>query len=220
VYQENLYRHRAANLRPLQMTISAIALVDDYHCGVWNMQVNNRIELFSEHTPPDIEQLFGYQHSKRWVAFFWGNLVNSRASGYCFDGEIFFPLNALAWDTFFGHPLVVAMNHERIKGYAVRRFEFGDMLQSSRDFLLLDRQQRRLHAAKKSCALKHLQMEMLSPNREDSPPYFRFPTNSGESKRRVLLKSKGALQMIADMTAWLDSRKVLLERTGQWPKLN
>lgn len=184
------------------------------------MQVNHRMELFSEHTPPELELLFGYQCSKRWVAFFWGKLVNYRASGYCFDGETFSPLNALAWDTFFCHPLVVAMNHKRIKGFAVRRFDFGDMHQTSRHFLLLDRQQRRLHAAKKSCALEHLQMEMQSANRDDAPPDFHPPANLKEPEGRVSPISKGALQMIAEMTAWLDNRKVLLERTGHWPKLN
>lgn len=178
------------------------------------------MELFSEHTPPDLEQLFGYHYYKRWVAFFWGKLINFRASGYCFDGETFNPLNALAWDTFFGHPLVVAMNHKRIKGYTVRRFDFGDMLQTSRHFLLLDRQQRRLFAAKKSFALNHLQMEMQSANRGDTPTYFRPLHNLKESEGRGSPISKGALQRIADMTAWLDNRKVSLERTGQWPKLN
>jgi hypothetical protein len=180
----------------------------------------NGMELFSEHTPPYLEQLFGYQCSNRWVAFFWGKLVNNRASGYCFDGQIFNPLNALAWDTFFSHPLVVAMNHKRIKGYAVRRFDFGDMLQTSKHFLLLDRQQRCLHAAKKTCALEHFQMKMLSANRDAAPPDFHPSHNLKEPKRRISPFSKGALQMIADMTAWLDNRKVLLERTGRWPKLN
>jgi hypothetical protein len=184
------------------------------------MQVNNGMEIFSEHTPPDLEQLFGYQCSKRWVAFFWGKLINQRASGYCFDGEIFTPLNALAWDTFFGHPLVVAMNHKRIGGYAVRRFDFGDMLQTSRHFLLLDRQQRRLHAAEKSCALEHLQVEMQSANMDSTPPDFHPPPNLWEPQGRGSAISKGALQTIADMIAWLDHRKVLLERTGRWPKLN
>ena len=184
------------------------------------MQVNSGLEFFSEHTPPDLEQLFGYQCSKRWVAFFWGKLINHRASGYCFDGDRFSPLNALAWDTFFGHPLVVAMNHKRIKGYAVKRFNFGDMLQASRHFLLLDRQQRHLYAAQKSCALEHLKMGMRSTNKTDAPSNFRTPPFLKEPELRVLPTSKGSLQMIEDMSAWLDSRKLMLEKTGQWPKLN
>lgn len=184
------------------------------------MQAKNGMELFSEHTPPGLEQLFGYQCSKRWVAFFWGKLVNNRASGYCFDGKIFYPLNGLAWDTFFSHPLVLAMNYKRINGYAVRRFNFGDMLQTSRHVLLLDRHQRRLHAAKKPYALKHLKMEMQFANRSDAPPNLHLPPIIREPEGQVSPISKGALQMIADMTAWLDNRKVLLERTGEWPKLN
>lgn len=205
------------NLRPLQMSISAISLVADYHCGVWNMLLNNGMEFFSEHTPPELELLFGYQCSKRWVAFFWGKLVNYRASGYCFDGETFSPLNALAWDTFFGHPLIVAMNHKRIKGYAVKRFDFGDMLQTSRHFLLLDRQQRRLHAARKSCALEHLKKETRSTDRAGAPSNSRLPNIFKELNGQVPSTSRGSLQMIADMTAWLDSRRLLLERMDQWP---
>ncbi len=178
------------------------------------------MELFSEHTPPNIERLFGYQHSNRWVAFFWGKIINHRACGYCFDGEIFNPLNALAWDTFFGHPLVVAMNYERIKGHAVKRFDFGDMLQTSRHFLLLDRQKRRLHAAQKPFAMEHLKMEIVSTNREDPRTDLNSPRISCRSGGLVSPASTGALQMIADMTAWLDHRKVLLEKTGRWPKLS
>jgi hypothetical protein len=122
--------------------------------------------------------------------------------------------------TLFSHPLVVAMNHKRIRGYAVRRFDFGDVLQASRHFLLLDRQQRRLHAAKKSYALEHLQMKMQSANRANISPDFLPQLTLVKPEIRVSPIAKGALQMIADMTAWPDSRKELLERTGQWPKLN
>ncbi len=183
------------------------------------MQANTGIELFTEHTPPDLERLFGYQHSKRWVTFFWGKLINQRASGYCFDGEFFNPLNALAWDTFFGHPLVVAMNYKRINGHAVKRFDFGDMLQSSRHFLLLDRQKRLLHAAHKTCALQYLSMETRSTNEGRALSGFLSPDISSKSAGQAAPFSKGALQMIADMTAWLDERKVLLKQTGQWPRL-
>lgn len=184
------------------------------------MQAKNGLDLFSEHTPPNLERLFGYQRANRWVAFFWGKLVHHRALGYCFDGEIFNPLNALAWDTFFGHPLVVAMNHTRIKGHAVKRFDFGDALQTSRHFLLLDRQQRHLHAAQKPYVFEHLQIEIQSSIGRHPPAYLRHPSIAWESKLQVSLASKGALQMIADMTAWLDDRKSWLEKMGQWPKLN
>jgi hypothetical protein len=177
------------------------------------------MKLFSEHTPPGLEQLFGYQSSKRWVAFFWGNIINHRASGYCFDGEVFNPLNALAWDTFFGHPLVVAMNHKRVKGYAVKRFDFGDMLSTSRHFLLLDRNKRRLHAAQKPFVLEHLKMQIESTKKGFTLPNLSPPHRCLKSEGRDSPSAKGALQMIADMTAWLDDRKVLLEKTGRWPIL-
>ena len=184
------------------------------------MQAKNGLELFSEHTPPNLERLFGYHSSKRWVTFFWGTIINHRASGYCFDGETFYPLNALAWDTFFGHPLVVAMNHKRIKGHAVKRFDFGDLHQTSRHFLLLDRRQRCMHAAQKPDVLEHIQMEMQSLNRRHTPPNLSQPPIPWESVGQVSPASKGALQMIADMTSWLDDRKSWLEKTGQWPILS
>jgi hypothetical protein len=68
--------------------------------------------------------------------------------------------------------------------------------------------------------LEHLQMEMQSANRANTSPDFLPQLTLGKPEIRVSPISKGTLQMIADMTAWLDSRKVLLERTGQWPKLN
>jgi hypothetical protein len=181
------------------------------------MQAKNEITLFSEHTPPNLEQLFGYESCNRWVAFFWGNIINHRAAGYCFDGKIFNPLNGLAWDTFFGHPLMVAMNHCRIKGHAVRRFDFGDMLQTSRHFLLLDRSKRSLHAAQRPFALNHLKMEIVSTNRGYALAKILHSHISRKSEGQISPYSKGALQMIADMTAWLDDRKLFLEKTGRWP---
>jgi hypothetical protein len=61
---------------------------------------------------------------------------------------------------------------------------------------------------------------MQSANRRDTPPDFHPLHNLCEPEGRVAPISNGALQMIADMTAWLDNRKLWLEKTGQWPKLN
>jgi hypothetical protein len=192
-------------------------MISDGECA---MLENGGIEMFTEHTPPNLERLFGYQRSRRWVAFFWGELVNRQAVGYCFDGKKFSPLNALAWDTFFGHSLMVAMNHTRVKGATVKRFEFGDSLHTSKDCLLLDRRQRHLHAAQKVCALEHLKAEIQASKNADEhsdpflPPAF-LKTNGELSSAQAC-----SLQMVADMTAWLDDRMALLEKTGQWPKLS
>jgi hypothetical protein len=180
------------------------------------MVKNEAIKLFTEHAPPNLEQLFGYQSSKRWVAFYWGKLVARQAAGYCFDGEIFNPLNALAWDTFLGHPLIVAMNHRRIKGRTVKRFEFGDALQTSKECLLLDRLQRHLYAAEKPCVLEHLRSGQQAAETVFShadpfhPPSF-LNSNGGPTC---------SLRMIQEMTVWLDNRMALLKKTDQWPKIS
>lgn len=183
------------------------------------MPENCEIELFTEDTPPNLERLFGYQGSKRWVAFFWGKLVNRHAAGFCFDGKIFSPLNALAWDTFFSHPLMVAMNHKRIKGHTVKRFDFGDAHHTSKECLLLDRRQRYLHAAQKPCAMEHLRAEIQSTKREKTSDTF-FPPGFLKTNGEISSAATSSLQMVAEMAAWLDDRMALLEQTGQWPKLD
>jgi hypothetical protein len=183
------------------------------------MHGNNEIELFAEHIPPNLEWLFGYQGSKRWVAFFWGAMVDRRASGYCFDGDVFNPLNTYAWDTFFSHSLIVAMNHKRIKGHAIKRFDFGDMLHTSRHYLLLDRLERLLHAAHKPIALEYLTREQVT-NRGHLPPDSHNPSIFRESVGQASPSPTGALQKIAEMIAWLDDCMAMLEKMGHWPKLS
>lgn len=173
-----------------------------------------QMELFTKLTPPDLERLFGYQQSSRWVAFYWGKKFGAYGYGYVFDGKVFFPINQMAWDSFFSHPLMVAMNHHRINGHAVKRFEFGDALQPSRHWLLLDRRERRLYAADREKAM--VQLRSASPSVDGPhPPPDSIGTPTGYASQT----SSGALQMIMDMTAWLDKRKTDLEQNGQWPIL-
>ena len=174
------------------------------------------MELFTEHTPPDIEGLFGYRNSNRWVGFFWGRKIGGHNHGYVFDGKVFSPLNQLAWDTFFSHPLILAMNYRRIDGCAVKKFEFGDEHQLSRHWLVLDRQENRLYAASKACARSHLRTEKSSTIGQRSnfaDNLTRRENHYGQTAPPL----KGALEMIAEMTAWLDHRKAFLQRNGQWP---
>lgn len=176
------------------------------------------MDLFTEHTPPDLEALFGYRYSNRWVAFFWGRKIGVQIYGYVFDGKAFSPINQLAWDTFFSHPLIVAMNYQRINGCAVKRYEFGDEHQPSEHWLVIDRQERLLYAASRACARDHLRAEKSTvagqPNNFISNPSFKEKPDG-----QTASDSKGALEMIAEMTAWLDRRKAYLQQHGQWPML-
>lgn len=173
------------------------------------------MELFTKFTPPNLERLFGYRQSNRWVAFFWGKKFDTHGLGYVFDGKVFSPINQLAWDTFFSHPLMVTMNHQRIDGHAVKRFEFGDMQQPSKHWLLLDCQERRLYAASRDSAMEHFSSEKLSAAGSHPLPSFIKRAAAHASQT-----SKGALQMIMEMTAWLDQCKADLEQKGQWPILS
>lgn len=184
------------------------------------MPENCELELFTEHAPPDLERLFGYQGSNQWVAFFWGKLVNGHAAGFCFDGKVFSPLNALAWDTFLSHPLMVAMNHKRINGHTVKRFDFGDENHTSEDCLLLDRRQRHLHAAQKPCAMEHLKAATQSETRDDGDSDPFLPPVFIKSNGRISSAPANSLQAISEMTAWLDDRMALLEQMGQRPGLS
>jgi hypothetical protein len=171
-----------------------------------------QMELFTNHTPPHLERLLGYRQSNCWVAFFWGKKFDAHGFGYVFDGEVFSPINEMAWDTFFSHPLIVAMNHRRINGHAVKRFEFGDAHQPSKHWLLLDCSERRLYAASRESAM--VQFGSTKPSAPGlHPPHSFGRTAAGHASQN----SKGALQMIVEMTAWLEKRKADLEQSGQWP---
>jgi hypothetical protein len=172
------------------------------------------MELFTEHAPPHLDSLFGYRNSNRWVGFFWGRKIGRQIHGYVFDGKEFSPINRLAWDTFFSHPLIVAMNYQRINGCAVKKFEFGDEHQPSKHWLVLDRQESRLYAASKASARSHLRAEKSSAVEQRSN-FTDNPSRYGQT----VPGSGGALEMIAEMTAWLDRRKAYLQQQGRWPIL-
>jgi hypothetical protein len=171
-----------------------------------------QMELFTIHTPPNLERLLGYQQSKCWVGFFWGKKFDACGFGYVFDGEVFSPINEMAWDTFFSHPLIVAMNHQRIDGRAVKRFEFGDAHQSSQHWLLMDCSERRLYAASREDAMAQFGSTKSTVAGQQPPPSYE-KTIAGSGSQNA----KGALQIILEMTAWLDKRKAALEQSGRWP---
>ena len=174
------------------------------------------MELFTTHTPPGMEQLFGYRGHKQWVAFFWGKKIDHRTQGYCFDGEAFSPLNQLAWESFFNHLLVLAMNHQRIDGHATKRFEFGDEHQPSSHWLLLDRVERSLFAALKPCALDRLKSTAFSDANQPGTT-LSVPDALDPNVNPSASETNKSLKMVAEMTAWLDDRKDWLAKNGQWP---
>jgi hypothetical protein len=176
------------------------------------------MELFTEHMPPNLDGLFGYRHSNRWVGFFWGREIGGHIYGYVFDGKAFDPLNQMAWDTFFSHPLIVAVNHRRIDGHAAKKFEFGDAHQTSEHWLMLDRRENLLYAAPKTLARRHLRAEKSSATVSRSK--FTIDLSLIEKHGQPATGSKSALKMITDMTAWLDRRKADLQKHGQWPMLS
>jgi hypothetical protein len=173
-----------------------------------------QMELFTKLTPTNLERLFGYHQSSRWVAFFWGKKIGAYGYGYVFDGQAFTPINQMAWDTFFSHPLIIAMNHKRINGHAVKRFEFGDAQQPSKHWLLLDRLERRLYAASRDRA-----MEQFRSTKPSAAGPYPSPSVIETAAGHASQISKGALQMIIEMTSWLDKRKADMEQNGQWPIL-
>jgi hypothetical protein len=126
----------------------------------------------------------------------------------------------LAWDTFLSHPLLVAMNHKRINGHTVKRFDFGDANHTSTDCLLLDRLERHLYAAQKPCAMEHLKTQIQSaPNVDNHSDPF-LPPVFLKGNGRNSSEPTNSLQAIAEMSAWLDDRMALLKQTGQWPILS
>ncbi|RJQ74631.1 MAG: hypothetical protein C4519_16670 [Desulfobacteraceae bacterium] len=179
------------------------------------MREEHPIELFTEHTPPGLERIFGYRESRRWVAFFWGKKIDDIMLCYGFDGNTFNPLNQMAWDAFFNHTLIVAMNHKRENGGTQRRFEFGNEHLPSKYWLLLDRWERLLYAAEKEKALYYLKTANDLASGKHSG--FEFDPLSMESDKFDYLRKNGALQMIGDMVQWLDKRKEKLIKTGRWP---
>jgi hypothetical protein len=182
------------------------------------MEINHDIKLFSDHTPPSLERAFGYRGSRRWVAFFWGKKIGDYKLCYGFDGKSFNPVNPAAWDAFFGHALTVAMNHERENGHARKRFEFGDEHLTSDYWLLLNRRERKLYAARKDSALHYLR----SVNDSTFEGQIGFGLDLFVSTEWDMPDEpikNGALQMIDDMVRWLDKRKEELIRAEQWPVL-
>lgn len=175
-------------------------------------------EPFTVHVPPNIEYLFGYQYDKQWVAFFWDTKEHDSNQGYVFDGRTFKPMNILAWDTFFNHILIIVMNHERERGRARKKFEFGDSYIPSEYWLVLDRHKRYLYAAPRQSAEQSFN-NVLQTNQPQPILNSSSLSNNLALAQELNHGSNGALQLINDMVHWLDKRIKLLSKNGHWPKL-
>jgi len=185
--------------------------------GGIDMNANHSIELFTENTPPNLERVFGYRGTRQWVTFFWGKKIDNHIMCYGFDGIAFNPVSHLAWDSFFSHELIVAMNHKRDNGNSIKRFEFGDEYLTSDHWLLLDRWERLLYAARKDRVLGHLKtandFEYSRHSCVNADPSYTGPDDIDLPDRY------GSLEMVSDMLEWLDKRKARMVREGRWPVL-
>jgi hypothetical protein len=202
----------------MQTTENTRHLESDHRLpGGIDMNVNHSIKLFMENTPPKLERVFGYRGTRQWVTFFWGKKIDNHIMCYGFDGIAFNPVSHLAWDSFFSHELVVAMNHERDSGKSVKRFEFGDEYLTSDHWLLLDRWERLLYAARKDSVLYLLKtandLADQKHTHENADPTYKGPDDLD------LLDRNGALEMVVEMLEWLDKQKERMIREGRWPIL-
>jgi hypothetical protein len=179
------------------------------------MMQNFTLELFLETAPPRFSRLLGYRGSWRWVAFYW----NSMSKGSCFprhfDGHAYGPVNQAAWDAFFDHRLILAFNHRREDGYAIKRFEFGGERTSASHWLLLDRQERRLYAGSEAEVVKFIHIFMDQRPARKEVKRVQEPQQEEAGRRNE--NPQGAIRQIIEMTAWLDERLAMLEKAGKWP---
>ncbi|MBT8340785.1 MAG: hypothetical protein HKP58_20205 [Desulfatitalea sp.] len=167
------------------------------------MHGNQEIEWFTGHTPPEMERVFGYRGTERWVAFFWGKRIVTASNCYGFDGSVFNPVHHFAWDAFFSHALIRAVTHGGRNGLGARRFEFGDDRRPSEHWLMLDRGARILFSARKQIALNHL--------KNANTRIATDPSDFGKScgAHRVVphpAAQHGTLHKINEMVHWLDLR--------------
>ena len=115
-----------------------------------NAMEHHGLKIYMDTSPPNIERVFGYDKYRRWVAFFWSKQEDACLS---FDGYAYAPISQLAWDSFFSHQLIVALNHKRESNRLKKVYDFGDRRASARHWLLLDRQKRTVYVGGKNAIL-------------------------------------------------------------------
>jgi hypothetical protein len=183
---------------------------------VKRMMQNFTLESFLDPAPPLLSRLFGYRGIRRWVSFYWNGELKGPRFPWHFDGHATGPVNRSAWETFINHRLVLAHNHRREDGYAIKRFEFGSERYAASHWLLLDRQDRRLFAGTEAEVKRFISIVMDQlPDKEARSHSEIVPRDASHS--RIEPRKGGALKGIADMVGWLDRRVSMLEESGQWP---
>ncbi len=177
---------------------------------------NFTLEPFLEPVPPHLSRLFGYKGAWRWVAFYWNKAEKGPRFPVHFDGHATGPVNLTAWEAFFNHRLVLAYNHRREDGYAIKRFEFGGERSPANHWLLLDRQKRCLYAGPESEVAKFVSIFM------DQLPDHGSAENGDRSEKEPSSRKKKfdhqeSVESLSDMIKWLDHRVAALESSGRWP---
>jgi hypothetical protein len=173
------------------------------------------LRLYMETSPPNIERVFGYDNYRRWVAFFWSKQEDACLS---FDGYTYTHVSALAWDSFFSHQLIVALNHARDEVGLKKLYEFGDMHSSARHWLVLDRQTECLYVGRKTRVLDFFHKLILQPPKENTGAGGQ-PIWMAENETTGSM-SCGRLEMINEMIQWMDHRLKTLKESGHWPRMS
>jgi hypothetical protein len=172
------------------------------------------LKIYMKTSPPNIERVFGYDKYRRWVAFFWSKQEDACLS---FDGYAYTPVSALAWDSFFGHQLTVALNHTRDEAGLKKLYEFGGMHVSACHWMVLDRQYSTLFVGEKNIVLDFFH-DLIRKIPEDNDAIAGQPIWMADNEFSGG-GSTGRLEMINNMIQWMDHRLKALKEAGTWPTM-
>ncbi len=183
-------------------------------CGQRQARHDNGLKIYMKRLPPNFDRVFGYDRYQRWVALFWSKREDTCLS---FDGYAYAPVSALAWDSFFSHQLVVALNHARVEGGLKTLYEFGNALVAARHWLVLDRQHATLFVGEKNDVLDFFHgLIQQSPGDTGAIAGQSIWMAENES---VDSMATGRLEMINNMIQWMDLRVKTLKEAGEWPRM-
>jgi hypothetical protein len=179
-----------------------------------NTQEKHGLITYMTTPPPNLERVFGYDSYRRWVAFFWSRQEDTCLS---FDGYAYTPISALAWDSFFSHQIIVALNHQRDAHGLMKLYEFGDMHAAARHWLVLDRQKKILFVGEKNNVLglfRSLVHQESTDNTGMPGQAIWIAENTANGGTTA-----GRLELINGMIQWLDHQLKLLKESGKWPQM-
>ncbi len=185
---------------------------DPYMCEQRQACPDNGLKIYMKTAPPNIERVFGYDKYQRWVAFFWSKQEDACLS---FDGYAYAHISALAWDSFFSHQLIVALNHIRVDDGLKKLYEFGNMYVTARHWLVLDRQNATLFVGEKKNVLDFFH-DLIQHIPEDNGAIAGQSIWMAESESGGSMET-GRLEMINNMIQMMDLRLKTLKEAGKWP---